>query len=283
MLNTYQLYLKEINDIPPLSKDTEQKYFMAWKNYGMESARKKIYRSNLRFVVKTAHNYKNQGVDILDLISEGNMALDTAMERFDYTTGNKFISYAVWYIRQAMLELLARQSRFVSITGAEAVFKANFNKAVCKLMQKLNRMPTEEEIAKETKFTLEKIKHMNRMLSNSTGISIDEPIYVNSNKKNTLRDVIADDRFDLPDVSDNLTEIILKKFDEAGLKNKEIDILCSLFGINRPKRNLEEISFDYGQTRERMRQIKEKALKTLKAFDRTNTALGNVNTLRSLL
>lgn len=279
MKTAYQLYLKEIENIPIMSKKAEVVYFDAWKK-GNEKARLKIYSSNLRFVVKVAHNYKNQGIAILDLISEGNLALDLALERFDHKSDNKFISYAVWYIRQAILELLARQSRFVSIHGAEAVFKANLNKARNKLMQKLGREPSEEELANDTGFTIVKVRHMEKMLQNNAVTSIDSPV---GDGNKLFKDIIPDDKFDSPEPKDNMSKLVLTYMNQAELDEQEINVITSYFGINREPRNLEEISFDYDLSRERMRQIKEKALNTLQAFAKKSEKLNVPTVINELI
>lgn len=273
MKTAYQLYMREIENIPPLTKNAERAHFIAWRQHGIKSSRDKIYKANLRLVVKVAHKYKNQGIEILELINEGNLGLNAAMERFEIDKHLKFISYAVWYIRQAMLEHLARQSRFVSITGAEAVFKANLNKAAIKLMQKLDREPTIKELSIETGFPVRKIDHMEKMLKNDSARSLDTPIVRDNHSKITVKDTIEDDKFGSPVPCDNMTVAVLKLFEQADLNAQEVHVLKSYFGIEQPERNLEEISFDYSITRERIRQIKEKALETLKDFDRRSKKL----------
>ena len=281
MRTAYQIYCKDIEKTIPLSKDEEHKHFIAWKEHKRESSRTAIYVANLKFVVKVAHKYKNQGVDILDLINEGNIGLSMAMDRFEYNRGLKFITYAIWYIRQAMLEFLAKQSRFVSITGAEAGFKVDLNKAGIKLMQKFSREPTEEELSAETGFAIDRIRHMNKMLSNNANMSLDTPVGDGGNA--TLKDTIKDDKFDSPETSNNMTEAIVTFIDQAKLNNREKTVLKAFYGIEGGRGNLQAIAFDYNLSRERMRQIKEKALTALRAFNRESKAFGYKNALLDVL
>ena len=281
MLTAYQIYCKDIEKTIPLSKDEEHKHFIAWKEHKRESSRTAIYVANLKIVVKVAHKYKNQGVDILDLINEGNIGLSMAMDRFEYNRGLKFISYAIWYIRQAMLEFLAKQSRFVSITGAEAMFNVDLNNAGIKLMQKFNREPTEEELSAETGFPIDRIRHMNKMLSNNANMSLDTPVGDGGNA--TLKDVIKDDTFSSPDTSNNITKYIAKFIDQARLTNREKNVIKRIYGIERERENLQAIAFDYNLSRERMRQIKEKAIDALIAFNRESKAFGRKNALMDIM
>ena len=268
MKTAYQLYMAEIENIPSMSKAEELMHFRLWKERGKKSARLAIYKANLRFVVKVAHKYKNQGVAVIDLISEGNCALDTAMEKFNHNSGNKFISYAVWHIRQAMLSLLAMQSRFISITGTEAVQKANLDKAANKLAQELNREPTEHEIADKVGCAVERVRHMEMMLENNVVASLDAEVDEGGRLTMTLQDVISDKNANPPDDINDTTTIILKFLKDAELSEQQIAVLTSVYGINRNARSLEEIRFDYNHSRERMRQVKDEALKKLQAFTR---------------
>ena len=268
MKTAYQLYMAEIENIPSMSKAEELMHFRLWKERGKKSARLAIYKANLRFVVKVAHKYKNQGVAVIDLISEGNCALDTAMEKFNHNSGNKFISYAVWHIRQAMLSLLAMQSRFISITGTEAVQKANLDKAANKLAQELNREPTEHEIADKVGCAVERVRHMEMMLENNVVASLDAEVDEGGRLTMTLQDVISDKNANPPDDINDTTTTILKFLKDAELSEQQIAVLTSVYGINRNARSLEEIRFDYNHSRERMRQVKDEALKKLQAFTR---------------
>lgn len=268
MKTAYQLYIADIEKIPLMNKVEELAHFRLWKEQGSDAARIAIYRANLRFVVKVAHNYKNQGASILDLIGDGNFGLDSAMRNFDYKTGNKLISYAVWHIRQAMLELLARQSRFISITGAEAVQKSTLDKVAKKLAQKLKREPTEAEIAENLGFTIEKVRHMEMMLKNQASVSLDAKIGGTGKAPAVLRDVIPDINARNPEDVTDMSEFVLKLLKDAKLSVKQINVLTSYYGIKRHPRTLEDIGFDYSHSRERMRQIKEEALKKLLEFQK---------------
>lgn len=268
----YQLYMREIENIAPLSREDEIKHFVNWKENGDVKSQNAIYVSNLRFVVTLSHHYKNKGVDILDLINEGNVGLSVAMDRFDYKRGIKFISFAVWNIKQAMLELIANQSRFVSITGTEGVIKQNLNKAGIKLMQQLHREPTEQELADETGLSIEKVRHMERMLKYESAQSLDAP-NLHGYRTITLKDTIKDDKFRSPDKAVNKTKILLKSFDEAGLDERQKHVIKAVYGIEQEPKNLQELAFDYNMSRERMRQIKEEALEALRAFSRKSKKL----------
>jgi len=276
---TYQLYLREIENVKPLTAAEEKAHFVAYNELGSEKARMKIYVSNLRFVVKTAHKYKNQGVPIIDLISEGNLSLDKAVKRFDRTSGYKFITYAVWWIRQSMLQLLAEQSRFISVTGAEAGLKLKINKAAQKLAQKLGRIPNNVELAFETRLPIQRIRRIQETLSNNTVTSLDKPILSKSDGNLTLQDTIVDDKFGSPEPVDSVLNPLLKYLDEANLSEQEKDVLLSYYGINQPKKNLEEISIKWEKTGERMRQIKEKALDTLRGFENMSRKCNRTNAL----
>jgi RNA polymerase primary sigma factor len=204
-------------------------------------------------------------VELLDLISEGNFALDTAMENFNRNAGIKFISYAVWQIRQAILDLIARQSRFVRITGTEAVQKANLDRASSKLAHKLNREPTILEKAENVGYTVEKVQHMELMLSNNTVASLDTD---RSESSVNLQEIIPDTNAKSPDNIKDATEVVLKFLSDANLSEKEINVLTSFYGIKRHPRTLEDIRFDYDHSRERMRQIRDEALEKLRSFNK---------------
>ena len=259
----HRLYMREIENIPPMTKQAERAYFIAWKDKGMEAARTKIYRANLRFVTKVANNYRSCGLPIIDLISEGNLALDRAMKEFDYNYDVKLISWAVWKIRQAILKLLAEQGHMVSVTGTEMTNKSKVDKAINRLHQKLQREPTLNELEIETGFPTEKITHILLTLGYDSFVSLSKPIGINKDKL-MMEDTIADDKMDKPDDIDDPRAEVAKLLKEANLNEKSMNVITSYFGIDdKGERTLEEIGFDYNQTRERMRQIKEKAMKAL--------------------
>lgn len=280
MKTAYQIYMSDIENIAPLSRKDEINHFINWKVNGDESSRSTIYAANLRFVVKVSHKYKYLGIDILDIINEGNIGLSTAMDRFDHTANIKFISFAVWYIRQSILELIAYQSRFVSITGTEGVLKQKLNKAGIKLMQKLHREPTDIELSEETGFAIDKVRHMQSMLKNDSSLSLDTPVNKHNTTNITIQDSIKDDKFVAPDDIDASinTDLILKTLKQV-LSDKEFHVLKACFGINQEQRTLEDISIDYKVTKERIRQIREKALENLRAFSRKNKKLNIKNAL----
>ena len=262
----YQLYMREIDKMPSLTIKAETEYFKAWKA-GSAKARTVLYSSNLLFVVKIAHKYKHLGIDILDLINEGNLALDRALNRFDHEKNLKFISYAVWWVRQAILQHLAEQGQFVSVTGAEMTLNVRMMKMGHKLAHELGREATDEELSNATGLTLKKINHMRRMLVPQANPSLQAKIDSDSGENLSIQDVIADRTSPKPDDVKNREKRIMELFHEAKLSEQQINVVTSFFGINTGKRNLEEISFDYGKTKERMRQVKEEALERLKGFD----------------
>jgi len=280
MNDAYKLYLREIEKFPTISKDAENKCFVAIKENGNEKARRIIYKANLRFVVKMAHKYKYRGVDILDLISEGNLSLDTAITEFDHTKNIKFISFAVHRIKQAMLELLARQGNEFAVNGTEQTRNLKLNKARRKLAQKLFREPTVEELRIETGFTAKKVLHMTKTIGCSHG-SLDT-IVGKKEEKVRLSDLIADtsEKFESPD-TENLNEQLDTFFKQADLDKQSIGALKAIFGIDCEPTDLEKVGFDYGLTRERMRQIKETAITALQSFDRKSKSQKLPNVFRN--
>jgi RNA polymerase primary sigma factor len=233
---------------------------------GDQSAMEKLILANLRFVVSVSKQYQNQGLTLPDLINEGNIGLIKAAERFDETKGFKFISYAVWWIRQSILQALAEQSRLVRLPLNKIGTMNKLNRAISKLEQTLGRTPTEDEVADVTEVDLEDIK---RTLNNSTRhVSMDAPLAMG--EETNLYDVILND--DAPNPEDGLISESLRTEIERALKHlgeREAEIVRLFYGLNGyVPHSLDEIGVEFDLTRERVRQIKEKAIQKLKSTSR---------------
>ena len=231
---------------------------------GDNDARGKLIRSNLRLVVKIAHDFKGLGLPLLDLISEGNIGLMRAVEKFDPSKGAKLSSYAAWWIKQSMRRALANQARTIRIPVQSASKICKIQAAKAKLMEQLGREPTDKEIADEVKLTERTVTGLR--LGKTTTISLHDPIQ--HGEDGEFRDIIPDDKSTAPDevVQDEETLshmlVLTEKLDE-----RERRILELRFGLNgeRPK-TLEEVSQSIGRTRERVRQIQNQALEKLKSM-----------------
>ena len=258
--NVLAAYLKEINKIPLLSNEEEVE--LAEKAAaGDKLAKNKIINANLRFVVTIAKKYQKKGLDIEDLISEGNIGLINAIEKFDVSKGYRFISYAVWWIRQSILQALAEQSRIVRLPLNQVGSLNKINKALAKFEQENQRRPSPEELAKDLDIPVEKIVETLKVSGRQT--SIDAPFA--EGEENSLIDVLSDDS--APTTDSTLTkESLSTEVDRALnlLQEREREILKMAFGIGCQEMTLEEISAKFELTRERVRQIKEKAIMKLK-------------------
>lgn len=229
---------------------------------GDEVALERLVRANLRFVVSVAKQYQNQGISLPDLINEGNLGLIKAAQRFDETKGFKFISYAVWWIRQSILQAVAEQSRMVRLPLNQVGYLSKIKKTSSRLEQLYHRQPTYKEIADELDLPEDKVIAAFRM--NTKQVSMDAP--VGEDDEMSLIDTIIPE--DVSDTDDNIT----RKFDMAEihrsmsiLTDKEKEIVNLYFGIDASHNyTLEEIAYRLDLTRERVRQIKDKALKKLK-------------------
>jgi len=254
-------YLHEIGKVELLSAEEEVELAKKIRKGDRESL-DKLVKANLRFVVSVAKQYQNQGLTLPDLINEGNLGLIKAAERFDETRGFKFISYAVWWIRQSILQALAEQSRIVRLPLNKIGSINKINKAINKLEQEFQREPTIEEIAEliesKSDFIEEALNFSN------VHISMDAPLY--DEEMSNMYDVLLND--DSPSPDNELIDNSLRKEIERSLSTlgqREADILRYYFGLNGyPPYTLEEIGDEFGLTRERVRQIKEKAIKKLK-------------------
>ena len=229
---------------------------------GDRLALEKLTRANLRFVVSVAKQYQNQGLSLPDLINEGNLGLIKAAEKFDETRGFKFISYAVWWIRQSILQALAEQSRIVRLPLNQVGSLNKINKAFSKFEQENERRPSPEELAEVLDIPVDKIA--DTMKVSGRHISVDAPFV--EGEDNSLLDVMIND--DSPNADRVLiNESLSKEFERVlafTLSDRERDIVKKFFGIGVTEMTLEEIGDEFGLTRERVRQIKEKAIRKLR-------------------
>ena len=258
-------YLREISQYPLITREDEVTLAQRIKQ-GCQMSLDKLVRSNLRFVVSVAKKYQNQGVSLSDLINEGNLGLIRAAHKFDETKGIKFISYAVWWIRQAILQALAEQSRIVRVPLNRAGTLHRIGKRSSSLLQELGREPTVEEIAEGMDISREEVA---KTLSISQShLSLDAPL--TPGEDNKLLDYIPDTQAPGPD-DETFERALSESIDEVltTLKEREARILRLYFGLEgKEPMTLEEIGGMMGITRERVRQIKEKALARLRHVSR---------------
>ncbi len=254
-------YLQEIGREELITAEEEVQLAQRIKQ-GDQIALEKLTRANLRFVVSVAKQYQNQGLSLPDLINEGNLGLIKAAQRFDETRGFKFISYAVWWIRQSILQALAEQSRIVRLPLNQVGSLNKISKEASRLEQRYERPPSAEEIA--TSLDLPEDKVMETMRLSGRHVSVDAPIV--SDDTTSMLDVMVN--YDAPRADQNLISESLSREIErslATLSEKERDIINLYFGIGvNHSWTLEEIGVHFDLTRERVRQIKEKALRRLK-------------------
>jgi RNA polymerase primary sigma factor len=260
-------YLQEIGKVDLITAEQEVELARKIKQ-GDKKALEKLTKANLRFVVSVAKQYQNQGLTLGDLINEGNLGLIKAAERFDETRGFKFISYAVWWIRQSILQALAEQSRIVRLPLNKIGSLNKINRAFAKLEQEFERDPTQEEISNVVDISLTDIK--DTMRSSGRHVSMDAPLL--NGEESTLMDVMQSEDTPQPD-STLLTESLRREIERAlqTLTQREADILRLYFGLSVTQpMTLEEIGQYFDLTRERVRQIKEKAIRRLKHTSRSN-------------
>ena len=259
------LYLKEISRYPLITREEEARLARRIRD-GEREALDKLCRSNLRFVVSVAKKYQNQGVALSDLINEGNLGLIRAAHKFDETKGIKFISYAVWWIRQAILQALAEQSRIVRVPLNRAGTLHRIGRRSNALLQELGREPSAEEIANGMDISIDEVR---KTISISQAhLSLDAPM--TPGEDNKLLDYLPDEYN--PSPSDNAFDTALKEAIQDSLdslKPREAKILRLYYGLDSHEAmTLEEIGSVLGITRERVRQIKEKALNRLRHVSR---------------
>lgn len=257
-------YLVEIGRAPMVSIDEEIELAQIIKKGGRaaESAKNKLVEANLRFVVSVAKQYQHQGLTLTDLIDEGNIGLIKAAERFDETRGFKFISYAVWWIRQSILQAIAEQSRIVRLPLNQVGSLNKVNQESNRFEQENQRRPSVEELAQRTGIDEEKISQS--MAASGHHVSIDAPF--GEDDDNSMVDVMAsgeDSRTDKHVDHESMAMELRQVLDKV-LKDREKQIVCACFGIGETEKGLEEIGDKMGLTRERVRQIREKSITKLR-------------------
>lgn len=233
---------------------------------GDQAALEKLVLANLRFVISVAKQYQNQGLSLPDLINEGNLGLIKAAEKFDETRGFKFISYAVWWIRQSILQALAEQSRIVRLPLNQVGSLNKINKAYSKFEQENERKPSPEELADSLELPADKVADTLRV--SGRHVSVDAPFV--DGEDNSLLDVLVNN--DSPNADRSLIQESLAREIHrslATLTEREADIIRLFFGIGCQEMTLEEIGERFGLTRERVRQIKEKAIRRLRHTSRS--------------
>ena len=255
-------YLADIAKEPMISPDEEVELAQRIKQ-GDQIALDRLVRANLRFVVSVAKQYQNQGIGLADLINEGNVGLIKAAQRFDETKGFKFISYAVWWIRQAILQAVAEQSRMIRLPLNQVGFLSRVKKTASYLEQLYQRKPTIKEIADELDMPEDKIEAILKI--NSKEVSMDAPV-ANDDDLTFIDTMVPEDNYDAD--KDIVSEMETKEIKRSlsVLNEKERQIIIYYFGLdsNNHSYTLEEIGYMMDMTRERVRQVKDKALKKLR-------------------
>ena len=258
-------YLQEIGKEDLITVEEEVELAQRIRK-GDQRALEKLTRANLRFVVSVAKQYQNQGLSLPDLINEGNLGLIKAAEKFDETRGFKFISYAVWWIRQSILQALAEQSRIVRLPLNQVGSLNKINKAFSRFEQEHERRPSPEELAETLDLPAENVADTLRV--SGRHISVDAPFV--EGEDNSLLDVLVNDDSPVADktlINESLSTEVERAL--ATLTERERDIIRLFFGINCQEMTLEEIGEKFGLTRERVRQIKEKAIRRLRHSSRS--------------
>ena len=259
-------YLQEIGKVDLLTPDEEVELAKRIKE-GDQIALEKLTKANLRFVVSVAKQYQNQGLSLGDLINEGNLGLIKAAQRFDETRGFKFISYAVWWIRQSILQALAEQSRIVRLPLNRVGSLNKISKTFSELEQTYEREPSPEELAEVLEVTTAEV--VDTMKISGRHVSMDAPFV--QGEENSLLDVLENDGEDTPDqglMTDSLRREVQRAL--STLTQRESDVITLYFGLNgEHAMTLEEIGEKFNLTRERVRQIKEKAIRRLRHTSRS--------------
>ncbi|MBK9096816.1 MAG: sigma-70 family RNA polymerase sigma factor [bacterium] len=262
-------YFQEIGKYELISSEEEVELAIKIRNGDME-AKDRLVRANLRFVVSVAKMYQNQGLSLGDLINEGNIGLVKAAQRFDETRGFKFISYAVWWVRQGIMSAIADQSRVVRLPLNRVGNLSRLSKVYRDLEQELERKPTTEELAKILEISADEVAYILQIASRQ--VSVDAPLSSGDENKSTLMDVLYNEELPMPDAE--LMHDSLKKEVEnmlSMLDTREAEVIRLSFGIgSNQKATLEEIGERFNLTRERIRQIKEKALRKLRSSKRSH-------------
>ena len=261
-------YLQEIGKVDLLTPDEEVTLAQKIRE-GDQMALEKLTKANLRFVVSVAKQYQNQGLSRGDLINEGNLGLIKAAQRFDETRGFKFISYAVWWIRQSILQALAEQSRIVRLPLNRVGSLNKISKTFSELEQKFEREPSPDELAEVLEVTTSEV--VDTMKISGRHVSMDAPFV--QGEENSLLDVLENDGEETPDnelMNDSLRREVQRAL--STLTQREADVIKLYFGLNgEHSMTLEEIGEKFNLTRERVRQIKEKAIRRLRHTSRSKT------------
>ncbi len=263
-------YLQEIGKVDLLTPDQEIELAIRIKK-GDKLALEALTKANLRFVVSVAKQFQNQGLSLGDLINEGNLGLIKAAQRFDETRGFKFISYAVWWIRQSIMQAIAEQSRIVRLPLNRVGSLGKLSKAYRDLEQEYERKPTTEELAQVLDMNVEEVADTMQLYGRH--VSMDAPLKEGDDNKNSLGDILVNDQQPSPDGT--LMKESLKQEVEnvlSTLNEREAEVIKLYFGINSEHAaTLEEIGERFNLTRERVRQIKEKALRSLRYASRSSS------------
>jgi len=256
-------YLQEIGRVDLITADEEVELARRIRA-GDRAALERLTKANLRFVVSVSKQYQNQGLALPDLINEGNLGLIKAAERFDETRGFKFISYAVWWIRQSILQALAEQARIVRLPLNKIGNINKINRAFSELEQKFERPPSAEELAEFLNCSTDEVKQS--LAQNGRHVSMDAPLVEGDESSSNMYDVLSGEG--MPSPENNLTLESLRsdiKRSLLTLTPRESEVICMFYGLDgRPPMSLEEIGDRFDLTRERVRQIKEKAIRRLK-------------------
>ena len=253
-------YLSEIGREELLTTDEEVELAQRIRK-GDHQALERLTKANLRFVVSVAKQYQNQGLSLPDLINEGNVGLIKAAEKFDETRGFKFISYAVWWIRQSILQAIAEQSRIVRLPLNQVGSVNKINRMLNKFEQENERRPSVEEISEQTELPEDKVGEA--LMVNTRHVSVDAPFV--DGEDNSLLDILVNDDAPMADrqlVAESLRAEISSVL--TMLNDRERCVIKAFYGIGEPEMTLEEIGVKYGLTRERVRQIKEKDIRRLR-------------------
>jgi len=260
-------YLQEIGKVELISPEEEVKLAIRIKQ-GDQKALDKLTKANLRFVVSVAKQYQNQGLSLPDLINEGNLGLIKAAQRFDETRGFKFISYAVWWIRQSILQALAEQSRIVRLPLNKVGLTNRIQKAFSHLEQEFEREPSAEELAELLELDIEEVS--STLGISGRHISMDTPL--SEGEDNTLIDVMINPNAEMANTNIEHKESLKQEIDRSlkTLTERQKEVICFFFGIgvDHPM-SLEDIGEKFNLTRERVRQIKDKAITKLRSNSRS--------------